>query len=64
MNAAQVLNVVIPAVILGYGVYLVVRLFQKRRRGCSCGGCSGCPMADGCRLVQKKEKKERESDEP
>ncbi len=65
MNFAPVLNVVIPTLLVGYGIYLVFRMIRNRKRGCSCGGCSGCPMADSCRVVRnQKHQKEKDHHEP
>lgn len=59
------LDVIIPAVIFGYVVYLIVRMIKNRKRGCSCGGCAGCPMADGCRVVHEQEnRKDMKKHEP
>ena len=39
-----ILNILIPAAVLAYAVFVIIRL--RRHRGCS--GCSGCPMAGQC----------------
>ena len=39
-----ILNLLIPAAVLAYAVFVIVRL--RRSKGCS--GCSGCPMAGQC----------------
>ena len=43
-----VLSVVIPLVVVGYGVFLAVRLWRNRKRGHGCSGCAGCPWASEC----------------
>lgn len=54
-----VLNLLIPAVVLGYAAWLIVRAI--RQRGFGCGGCAGCHMADGCtRKHQRKEERPNE----
>lgn len=58
---AQTLNILIPAVVVGYGIYLLVRMLRGRTKGCGCGGCSGCPMAESCSTI--KQRKEEPSDE-
>ena len=50
----KVLNVLIPVLVLGYGVYLAVSLL--RRRGC--GHCAGCPMAGQCQGNRKEDLKD------
>ncbi len=50
---AQALNILIPAALLGYAAYLIVRM--ARRRGKSCTGCSCCPMAGGCHSKRKED---------
>ena len=44
------LSIVIPVVVLGYGVWLAVKLLRDRKKGG--GGCAGCPYAGGCRCVK------------
>ncbi|MBP3645270.1 MAG: FeoB-associated Cys-rich membrane protein [Clostridia bacterium] len=46
---ASFLNVLIPVLVLGYAVFVIVRM--RRHRGCS--GCSGCPMAGKCSKEKK-----------
>ena len=41
---STILNVFIPAAVLVYAVFVILRL--RRHKGCS--GCSGCPMAGQC----------------
>lgn len=41
---STILNVLIPAAVLAYAVFVIVRL--RKNRGCS--GCAGCPMAGQC----------------
>ena len=41
---SAILNVLIPAAVLAYAVFVIVRL--RKNRGCS--GCAGCPMAGQC----------------
>ena len=43
------LSIVIPVAVIGYGVWLAVRMIKNRRRGGACGSCAGCPYAGGCR---------------
>ena len=50
----KVLNVLIPVLVLGYGVYLAVGMV--RRRGC--GHCGGCPMANQCQSNRKEDSKD------
>jgi len=57
------LSIVIPAVVIGYGIWLAVRLIRDRKKGDG-GGCAGCPYAgschgtEDCRLTEtEKEKK-------
>lgn len=56
------LSIVIPVVLIGYGVYLAVRMIRNRKRGGCCGGCAGCPYAgdcggrDACRLPKEEQK--------
>ena len=40
------LTIVIAVAVLGYAVYLAVRMFRKPEA--CCGGCSGCPMSGKC----------------
>ncbi len=43
------LSIVIPVVVVAYGVWLAVRLIRNRKKGGCCGGgCAGCPYAGGC----------------
>ncbi|NLV57706.1 MAG: FeoB-associated Cys-rich membrane protein [Clostridiales bacterium] len=52
------LTIFIPVVLLAYAIWLVAGMVRRRRRGesvCGCGGCAGCPMAEGCRLAKKQE---------
>ena len=43
------LSIVIPVVLIAYGVWLAVRLIFNRKKGPHCGGgCAGCPYAGGC----------------
>ena len=43
------LSILIPLVLLSYGVWLAVRMIRNRRKGVTCsGGCSGCPYAGNC----------------
>ncbi|MCI5956734.1 MAG: FeoB-associated Cys-rich membrane protein [Clostridiales bacterium] len=60
---AQVLNVVLPAVVFGYGLYLLIRMLRGRARGCGCGGCSGCPMAHSCAELSHMKRKEDTHDD-
>ena len=54
MGLGNTLTVVIPLVVLGYGVWLVYRMIRGRGKGnCGFGGCYGCPMRDSCETVQK-----------
>jgi len=39
-----ILNIFIPAAVLAYAVFVIVRL--RKNKGCS--GCAGCPMAGQC----------------
>ncbi len=54
MTMGKVLNVLIPVLVLGYGVYLAVGMV--RRRGC--GHCGGCPMAGHCQFNGKEDSKD------
>ena len=56
------LSIVIPVVLIGYGIWLAVRMIRNRKKGGSCcGGCAGCPYAgnchstDDCRIKEEKE---------
>lgn len=60
---AQTLNILIPAAVVGYGIYLLVRMLRGRSKSCGCGGCMGCPMAGGCEMIREKERKEGTSNE-
>ena len=52
------LTVTIPLVLIGYGVWLAVRMIRRKGRGSACaGGCAGCPYADGCRAAKAPETK-------
>ena len=43
------LSIVIPAVLIAYGVWLAVRMIRNRKRGCGySGGCGSCPYAGNC----------------
>jgi len=42
------LSIVIPVVVIGYGVWLAVRMIRNRKKGACGGDCSGCPYAGGC----------------
>jgi hypothetical protein len=47
------LTILIPAVVIAYGVWLAVRLIRNRKKGGCCGGgCAGCPYAGGCRSTE------------
>ena len=60
---AQVLNVLIPAVVIGYGLFLLMRMLRGRGKRCGCGGCSGCPMAGSCaELTHMKQKGDMSDD--
>ena len=57
------LSIVIPAVVIGYGIWLAVRMIRNRKKGGCGGGCANCPYAGGCRSVEdcrlpQKEKKQ------
>lgn len=52
------LDILIPALVLLYAAWLTVRMLRRRRRGCGKGGCAGCPMADGCRMLHETQRKE------
>lgn len=61
----ETLSVVIPLVIISYGVYLAVRMFRNRKKGGGCcGGCVNCPYAgscsstEDCRLTHEEKKHE------
>ena len=56
---ANVLNFTIPAVALLYCLYLIARLVRGKLK--RCGGCDGCAMAEGCRMVKNREQKEDEA---
>ena len=54
------LSIVIPVVLIGYAAFLVYRHFKNRRLGrCSCGGCSGCPMAGSCQMARQVEQSQK-----
>ena len=43
------LSILIPLVLLGFGIWLAVRMIRNRKKGVTCsGGCSGCPYAGSC----------------
>ena len=43
------LSVVIPTVVIGYGLWIAVRMFRNRKKGGGCcGGCASCPYAGSC----------------
>lgn len=43
----MLLTILIAASVLGYALYLLVRMLRHPGRSCGCG-CGGCPMAGGC----------------
>ena len=45
------LSILIPAVVIAYGVWLAVRMIRNRSTG-KCGNCAGCPYAGGCHSVR------------
>ena len=50
------LTIVIPAVLIAYGVWLAVRMIRRRKAGggcSSCGGCTGCPYAGSCHNTEE-----------
>ena len=60
-----VLTITLPVVLLGYGLWLAIRMLRRRKGGGACtGGCAGCPYADGCRAAKpahpKGEKKDHD----
>lgn len=61
MSLAVVLNFTIPAVVLAYAAYLIIRALRARVRGSCGGGCAGCPYMTCCRDADKGgAKKERD----
>ena len=55
------LSIVIPAVVIGYGVWLAVRMVRNRnRKGCGYGGCGSCPYAGSCQSTENFERPKRE----
>lgn len=59
------LSIVIPVVIIAYGVWLAVRMIRNRSTG-KCGDCGNCPYAGGCHSAGdcqlKQEPKEAKKD--
>lgn len=48
------LSIVIPLVLIGYGVWLAVKLIRNRKKGGGCGGgCAGCPYAGSCHSTEE-----------
>ena len=43
----MLLTILIAAAVLGYSLYLLVRMLRHPGRSCGCG-CGGCPMAGRC----------------
>lgn len=41
------LTILIAAAVLGYSLYLLVRMLRHPGVGCGCG-CGSCPMAGRC----------------
>lgn len=64
MRLGDTLTIVIPVVILCYAAWLVWRMAKGRKRGkCTLGGCSGCPLQDGCEKAQVLNTREKQQDE-
>ena len=66
MGLGNTLNILIPLVIIGYALWLMIRMIRGRKKGkCSLGGCAGCPMEDGCKIASRmieEETQKREED--
>ena len=43
----MLLTILIAAAVLGYTLYLLLRMLRHPGGGCGCG-CGSCPMADRC----------------
>lgn len=50
---ASVLNWLIPAALLAYAGWLIMRMIRQKGTGCT--GCSSCPMAGSCSKNRKEE---------
>ena len=47
MTMNILLTILIAAAVLGYSLYLLVRMLRHHGGGCGCG-CGSCPMAGRC----------------
>ncbi|NCB36714.1 MAG: FeoB-associated Cys-rich membrane protein [Clostridia bacterium] len=56
------LSIVIPVVLIAYGVWLAVRMIRNRSTG-KCGSCGSCPYAGGCHSAEncRLEQEQREA---
>ncbi len=53
-----ILSIVLPVVVIGYGVWLAIRLIRNRKKGVGCsGGCGSCPYAGRCHEQSNVQKK-------
>ncbi len=60
----RTLTVLIPLVVLAYALWLIVRMIKSRKQGnCGCG-CGGCPIREGCEIVQKQAADKSETNKP
>lgn len=57
------LSIVIPVVLIGYGIWLAARMVRNRKKGTGCaGGCSCCPYAGDCSMQPPKPRSEEHRD--
>ena len=52
MTMGMLLTILIAAAVLGYALYLLVRMFIHPGGNCGCG-CGNCPMAGSCRRKEQ-----------
>ena len=52
MTMGMLLTILIAAAVLGYALYLLVRMFRHPGGNCGCG-CGNCPIAGSCRRKEQ-----------
>lgn len=54
-----VLNILLTAAVIGYSIYLLIRLIRRPANGCGCcSSCEGCAMAGKCHAGRCDQEKE------
>ena len=56
------LSIVIPLVVIAYGIWLVVRMVRNCKTGGCAGGCGDCPYAGECHVKDARPHKEERRD--